>query len=104
VATVGARWCALPPTTMRCLSSQPLKRMRTVLEAWADRTAALSELDGVQQVFCFRESWRRDRSDAGPSTRADLRPPLHQPRRPARRSALPRSTESAPAATCSATS
>ncbi len=28
-------------------------RARTVIEAWADRTAALSGLDGVQQVFPF---------------------------------------------------
>ncbi|MDO8105592.1 galactose-1-phosphate uridylyltransferase [Isoptericola sp. b441] len=28
-------------------------RVRTIVEAWADRTAALSELPGVQQVFCF---------------------------------------------------
>lgn len=29
------------------------RRTRTVIEAWADRTAALSELDSVAQVFCF---------------------------------------------------
>lgn len=28
-------------------------RARTVIEAWADRTAALSALPGVAQVFCF---------------------------------------------------
>jgi UDPglucose--hexose-1-phosphate uridylyltransferase len=28
-------------------------RVRTVIEAWADRTAELSLLDGVEQVFCF---------------------------------------------------
>jgi len=28
-------------------------RVRTVVEAWADRTAALSALDGIEQVFCF---------------------------------------------------
>lgn len=28
-------------------------RARTVVEAWAERTAALSALAGVQQVFCF---------------------------------------------------
>ena len=28
-------------------------RVETVIEAWADRTAALSGLDGVRQVFCF---------------------------------------------------
>jgi UDPglucose--hexose-1-phosphate uridylyltransferase len=29
------------------------ERVRTVVEAWADRTAELSALDGVRQVFCF---------------------------------------------------
>jgi len=28
-------------------------RVRTVIEAWADRTAELSALPGVEQVFCF---------------------------------------------------
>ena len=28
-------------------------RVRTVIEAWADRTATLSGTDGVEQVFCF---------------------------------------------------
>ena len=28
-------------------------RVRTVLEAWSDRTATLSALEGVEQVFCF---------------------------------------------------
>ena len=37
-------------TTLSCL---PVGRMRTVIEAWADRTAALSALPGVEQVFCF---------------------------------------------------
>ena len=31
----------------------PLAQVRTVLEAWADRTAELSALPGVEQVFCF---------------------------------------------------
>jgi len=28
-------------------------RVRTVVETWADRTATLSALDGVEEVFCF---------------------------------------------------
>ncbi len=28
-------------------------RVRTVVEAWVDRTATLSAIEGVQQVFCF---------------------------------------------------
>ena len=35
------------------LSALPAGRMLTVIEAWTDRTAALSALPGVEQVFCF---------------------------------------------------
>lgn len=35
------------------LSRLPHRRMRTVIEAWTDRTAALSAEPGVEQVFCF---------------------------------------------------
>lgn len=35
------------------LAGVSLSRMRTVVEAWADRTGALSALPGVQQVFPF---------------------------------------------------
>ena len=35
------------------LAALPPQRMRTVLEAWVDRTVALSALPGVEQVFCF---------------------------------------------------
>ena len=28
-------------------------RVRTVVEAWADRTATLSAMDGIEQVYCF---------------------------------------------------
>jgi UDPglucose--hexose-1-phosphate uridylyltransferase len=31
----------------------PVQQVGTVLAAWADRTAALSTLPGVEQVFCF---------------------------------------------------
>ncbi|MFB9237346.1 galactose-1-phosphate uridylyltransferase [Plantactinospora siamensis] len=31
----------------------PPERVRLVVEAWADRTARLSELPGMEQVFCF---------------------------------------------------
>lgn len=31
----------------------PPQQVRTVIEAWADRTAELSALPGVEQVFCF---------------------------------------------------
>lgn len=35
------------------LADMPLARMRTVIAAWADRTAELSKLETVRQVFCF---------------------------------------------------
>jgi UDPglucose--hexose-1-phosphate uridylyltransferase len=41
------------PATEGSLSGLPVARVRTVIEAWADRTAALSALPGVQQVFPF---------------------------------------------------
>ncbi|MFC4942074.1 galactose-1-phosphate uridylyltransferase [Pseudonocardia sp. GCM10023141] len=31
----------------------PVSRVRTVIEAWADRTAELSAMPGIEQVFCF---------------------------------------------------
>ncbi len=36
-----------------CFADLPPSRVRTVLDALADRTAVLGELDGVEQVFCF---------------------------------------------------
>jgi len=35
------------------LGSMPISRVRTVIEAWADRTVALQQLPGVRQVFPF---------------------------------------------------
>ncbi len=35
------------------LGSQSPARLRTVVEAWADRTAALSDMPGIEQVFPF---------------------------------------------------
>src|SRR5690349_12376805 len=37
-------------------ASLPLAQAETVVEAWADRTAELSALPGVEQVFCFENS------------------------------------------------
>ena len=44
-----------------CFASDPdasfasldLHRVRTIVDVWADRTAELSAIDGVEQVFCF---------------------------------------------------
>ncbi len=41
------------PDSTGSLGSQRVTRIRTVIEAWAQRTAALSALDGVEQVFVF---------------------------------------------------
>ena len=41
------------PETSGSFGTQNETRARTVIEAWADRTAALSELPGVEQVFPF---------------------------------------------------
>jgi UDPglucose--hexose-1-phosphate uridylyltransferase len=41
------------PDTFGSFGSQTVSRARTVIEAWADRTRALSALPGVQQVFPF---------------------------------------------------
>lgn len=41
------------PDTSGSFGTQNATRARTVIEAWADRTAALSALPGVEQVFPF---------------------------------------------------
>jgi len=41
------------PDTSGSFGTQSVGRARTVIEAWADRTAALSALTGVEQVFPF---------------------------------------------------
>ncbi len=40
------------------LGSLPARRVRTVVDAWADRTRALSALPGVEQVFAFENRGR----------------------------------------------
>lgn len=40
------------------LADLPPERIRTVLEAWVDRTIALSSLPHVEQVFCFENYGR----------------------------------------------
>jgi UDPglucose--hexose-1-phosphate uridylyltransferase len=41
------------PHTVGSFAGLSVSRARTVIEAWADRTAALSALDGIRQVFPF---------------------------------------------------
>src|SRR5206468_1253650 len=43
------------------LADLPPRRIRTVLEAWVDRTLALSSLPNGGQVFCLRNSGREIR-------------------------------------------
>lgn len=41
------------PEPTGSFGTQTVTRARTVIEAWADRTAALSQLPGIEQVFPF---------------------------------------------------
>lgn len=41
------------PDSSGSFGTQSVVRARTVIEAWADRTAALSQLPGIEQVFLF---------------------------------------------------
>lgn len=41
------------PDSHGSFASQTVSRARTIIEAWADRTAALSALPGIRQVFPF---------------------------------------------------
>ena len=49
--------CFSPDPTGQ-LANASRTRMRTVIEAWADRTAELFGLDGIEQVFCFENHGR----------------------------------------------
>lgn len=41
------------PDSSKSLAQVSPRRMRTIIEAWADRTTELGKVDGVEQVFCF---------------------------------------------------
>jgi UDPglucose--hexose-1-phosphate uridylyltransferase len=41
------------PETTGSFGSQTVSRARTIIEAWADRTAALSAMPGIEEVFPF---------------------------------------------------
>lgn len=41
------------PAHLGSLADQSVERVRTIIDAWADRTAELSQLPGVRQVFPF---------------------------------------------------
>jgi UDPglucose--hexose-1-phosphate uridylyltransferase len=65
VAVFQNRFPALPGPAGRCevvcftpdheasFASLSPRRARTVLEAWADRTAVLAGMTGIEQVYCF---------------------------------------------------
>lgn len=36
-----------------CLAQLGARRMRTIVDAWADRSAALAQRPGIEQVYCF---------------------------------------------------
>ena len=46
------------PDATASLASVGERRMRTIIEAWADRTSELSVVPGVEQVFCFENRGR----------------------------------------------
>ena len=51
--SAAARWCASAPRAKARSAPRASSRIRTVIEAWADRTRELSALPGVAQVFPF---------------------------------------------------
>ena len=51
--SAAARSVCFSPEHSGSFGTQSRTRARTVIEAWADRTAALSALPGVEQVFPF---------------------------------------------------
>src|SRR5262249_52592805 len=48
----GGVVCFPPDPAASCASLSP-RRVRTVLEVWADRTTVLQDMPGVKQVYCF---------------------------------------------------
>lgn len=46
------------PNLHDSLATVPRSRMRTVIEAWADRTTELQAMEGIEQVFCFENHGR----------------------------------------------
>jgi UDPglucose--hexose-1-phosphate uridylyltransferase len=52
-ATGRCEVVSFSPSAEGSLASQSTNRIRTVIEAWADRTRVLSELPGIAQVFPF---------------------------------------------------
>jgi len=46
------------PDPQASLATVGHRRMRTVIEAWADRTAELATVPGIEQVFCFENRGR----------------------------------------------
>ena len=55
------------------------RRVRTVLEAWVDRTQALSALPGTKQVYCFENRGEEIGVTLHSPARADLRVPVRHP-------------------------
>ena len=74
--SAAARSCASAPSTRDRSARSSLSRARTVIEAWADRTAALSALPGVAAGVPVREPRGGDRRHAAPPARPDLRVPV----------------------------
>ena len=69
----------LQPRARRLVRDLTDSRARTVVEAWADRTAALSALPGIAAGLPVREPRRGHRRHPAPPARPDLRLPLRHP-------------------------
>ena len=78
----GARWSASPPSMTRSFADLPPRRVRTVLEAWADRYRGAGRDARHRAGVLLREPRRGDRRHAAPPARPDLRLPVRAPRGP----------------------
>ena len=78
-ARAAARWSASPPTHDASFAQLTPARVRTVFEAWVDRTQALSALPETEQVYCFENRGEEIGVTLQPPARADLRVPVRHP-------------------------
>ena len=57
----------------------PVSRLRTVVEAWAFRTAEISKMEGIEQIFPFENHRPGNRRLPRPPARPGLLLPVHRP-------------------------
>ena len=82
----------------------PVSRLRTVVEAWAFRTAEISKMEGIEQIFPFENHGARRSASPSPTRTARSTATRSSPRRWRRNSSTPRPTTRRPVATCLRTS